>query len=462
MLSILLFVLFLTAASLATVFIILFLGKIKEFNETFERYKDVIDIEKEIVKVSKKQDERQKQYDKFASECLKQENSLKECYALKKATYDMLFQEVSILEERQEELSYGFYEPYFDYDTPERYKIELQNIRKQQKEMVRLKSAANCSKEWVIEGSKSEGNKMVNRTIKLMMRAFNNECDAAVLKVRWNNVQLMRERITKAYEAINKLGDPVAIQINPSYLELKLKEVSLAHEHKEKLEAQKEEQRKIREQMREEEKVRREIEKTMQEAAKQEYMYHKALDAAKKELLGLEGDNLAIMMQKISILEKQLAEAEEKTKRAQSMAEKTRSGHVYIISNIGSFGKHVYKIGLTRRLEPTDRVKELGDASVPFPFDIHAMIYSEDAPSLETEFHRQFSNQQVNLANPRKEFFAVSLNEIEKFALDKGFNIEFTKTVEAKELRETLAIKKRRQEIINQQIQINSQLPASL
>jgi hypothetical protein len=122
------------------------------------------------------------------------------------------------------------------------------------------------------------------------------------------------------------------------------------------------------------------------------------------------------------------------------MAQQTKRGHVYVISNIGSFGDNIYKIGMTRRLEPTDRVKELGDASVPFQFDIHAMIYSEDAPALENALHRLFEKKSVNLVNFRKEFFRVTLDEIEKAIKENGFDAELIRTPEAAEYRETLAL----------------------
>jgi len=122
------------------------------------------------------------------------------------------------------------------------------------------------------------------------------------------------------------------------------------------------------------------------------------------------------------------------------MAQQTKRGHVYIISNIGSFGENVYKIGMTRRLEPTDRVKELGDASVPFQFDIHAMIYSDEAPTLENELHKAFTNKKVNMLNNRKEFFNVTIDEIEEKVGEIGIAAEFSKLPEAMEYRETLAI----------------------
>ena len=456
------FILFVTSASMAVLFVTLFIAKKKEFDEYFEEFKDVIDIDKETKKYQKELEDKHRQYENFIGKYITKENELKSSYAQKRSVYENLIKEISLLEEQTEDLSYGLYEPHFNFDTSERYKIEIQNTRKLQKEMVRAKNAATCTTEWTVSGSKSEGTKMTNRTMKLMLRAFNNECDAAVLKVSWNNVQKMRERITKAYEAINKSGEPSAIVISPDYLELKLEEISLAYAHQGKLQAEKEEQRRIREQMREEEKVRREIEKAMQDAIREEQVYNKALEEARQEMESAHGERLEKLKIQTALLEEKLKKAEEKGQRAQSMAEKTKSGHVYVISNIGSFGENIYKIGLTRRLEPEIRVKELGDASVPFAFDIHAMIHSENAPELENAFHKHFRDKQLNLVNSRKEFFAVSLVEIEEHAVANGLTIEFTKIAEAKEYRETMAIisaNNKEQEF--KQI-VNNKFPASL
>jgi len=285
-------VLFIVAVALGGLFIGLFISKSQEFKITFERFKDIIDVEKETKKADKQLQDRRNQYEGFIAACSKREAELKHDYAQKKGLYDKLVRQVNVLEEHVDELSYGLYEPHFDFETPERYKVELEKIRDRQKEMVRAKTAATCGREWEVSGSKTEGKKMTDRTIKLMLRAFNNECDAAVLKVRWNNVVKMRERVTAAYEAINKLGEPVAIVINGTYLELKLAEISLTHEYQEKLQAQKEEQRRIREQMREEEKVRQEIEKALEESIRKERLYKEALEEARRDMESAHGERL--------------------------------------------------------------------------------------------------------------------------------------------------------------------------
>lgn len=456
------FTLFLVATAMAGLFVVLFVTKKNEFDAYFEDFKDVIDIDKETKKYQKQLDEKRNQYEKLIFESSTKEKELKDSYTQKKTLYDKLTNAITLLEDKLDDLSYGLYEPHFNFDTSERYKIEITTIREKQKALTKAKNAALCEQEWTVGGSKSEGKKMTDRTMKLMLRAFNGECDSAVAKVSWNNVVKMRERITQAYDAINKMGEPVYIRITPTYLELKLKEISLAHEYQEKLQAEKEEQRRIREQMREEEKVRREIEKAIEDSIREEQAYQKALEKARREMESAQGTKLETLKAQMAILEEKLKEAEERGRRAQSMAEKTKAGHVYVISNIGSFGENVYKIGLTRRLDPEDRVKELGDASVPFEFDIHAMIYSENAPELETRFHKHFAEKQLNRVNPRKEFFKITLNEIEEYARVNGLTTEFTKIAEAKEYRETLAILLSKKQNISVKQIATEELPVSL
>lgn len=275
-----------------------------------------------------------------------------------------------------------------------------------------------------------------------MVRAFNGESDSCILKVKWNNVVVMEERIRKAHEAINKLGTTHNIFITQDYLDVKLEELRLTHELEEKLYKEKEEQRRIQEQMREEEKVQREIEQAKKEAEDEEKRYQKALEKAKVELEKAKGAEVNELNDKIKALETQLQQAHEEKERAISRAQLTKSGHVYVISNIGSFGENIFKIGMTRRLEPFDRIKELGDASVPFGFDVHALVYSENAPELEGKLHDFFERKRVNLINERKEFFNVTIDELEEFARTNGLSITITKLAEAREYRETLALRK--------------------
>lgn len=280
---------------------------------------------------------------------------------------------------------------------------------------------------------------MTGRGIRLTARAFNNECDAAISNARWNNAEKMALRVEKAFDAINKLNESSAILISDRYLELKLMELRLTHEYREKKQQEKEEQGEIRRQMREEAQFQKELDITIKDEAK----HQKLLDKAKAEASKAIGSELERLNAKIVQLDDELQKAHAKAERAKSMAEQTRIGHVYVISNAGSFGEHVYKIGMTRRLEPLDRVRELGDASVPFLFDVHAMICSDDAPALEKSIHRIFEQKRVNMVNNRREFFNVTLDQIKLEVKNLAPNAEFIETAEAREFRESLVIKAR-------------------
>ena len=350
------------------------------------------------------------------------------------------------LEEQELVEAFGFYESKYDFQGAEEYKQRLDKIRSQQKQMIKVKQAAVCLTEWSVGGSLKEGKKMTDNFLKLVLRAFNGECDVSVVKAKYNNVQTMENRIRKAYGDLNKRSQTTNCEITSHYLELKLQELWLTHEYQEKKYQEQEEQRIIREQIREEEKALRELEKARQDAEKEERRYQEALEKARKEVESSSGKVKEKLFIQIEELQKRLAEAEANKERAISQAQLTKSGHVYIISNIGSFGENVYKIGMTRRLEPMDRVKELGDASVPFPFDVHAMIFCENAPELESRLHKQFHERRMNKANERKEFFRVSLEEIVKIVRKTDEELKickseiiFTKVAEAADYRKTLA-----------------------
>lgn len=425
---------------LLVISLVLYLRKILSYNQLYDQYSDIINIEKEIEKQKLQLSELKNKYNDMVNEYKNKDSSLKSDYEKKRNIYEQLLEELRIVEEGLDFTTYGIYKPHFDFDTSTKYKLSLEKIRTEQKRAIKDNTAIFCATEWSVSGSMREGQRMTNQYMKLMLRAFNNECDSAVLKVKWNNVFNMEERIKRAFNAINKLGTLHSIEITQEYLELKLDELHLAHEYEEKLYEEKEEQRRIKEQMREEEKVRREIEKAKRDAEDEEKRYQKALIEAKEQLEKAKGEEFEKLNNRIMLLQEQLNEAKQKKERALSRAQLTKSGHVYVISNIGSFGQNIYKIGLTRRLEPLDRVKELGDASVPFAFDVHAMMYSENAPELENELHRIFANDRVNMINNRKEFFRVTLDQIEKAVFARNSEIEFIKTAEAKEYRETQAI----------------------
>ncbi|WP_342167099.1 DUF4041 domain-containing protein [Methylobacterium sp. SD21] len=356
-------------------------------------------------------------------------------YREKRGIYDRLVKEVAIFDERLSFAEMGVYEPHFDFADSDQYKQQIEEVRSQQKLMISAGTAVTCSAQWSVDGSEAKGRTMTNRAIKMTLRAFNGECDAAIANTRWNNVNAMEKRIERARDQINKLNESNRVVIENAYATLKFGELFLAHELREKLKAEKDERAEAARASREEQKLLRDIEA----AEEAEARYQRLLAKANAEAAKATGAKLEALSGQIKVLEGDLADAHAKVERAQALAERTRSGYVYIISNVGSFGNDVVKIGLTRRLDPLDRVRELGDASVPFTFDIHAIIYSDDAPALERSLHAEFERTRVNVQNYRKEFFRASIDEVEVAVKRLAPAAPFIKDVEAQEYQETLA-----------------------
>lgn len=381
--------------------------------------------------------------------------TLRASYAIKRKLFDGLESELAVFDEKIELSTLGYYEPHFDFGTSEKFKAEITAVREQQKDMLKAKQAAVCHTEWKVNNSAREGQTMTNRALKLTLRAFNNECDAAVSNVRWNNIRRIEERLTKARDAIDKLNKSNNIQITESYFQLKLQELRLTYEYAEKLRQEKEDRAEAKRQLREEQTLIKEQETAEREQHKYEELVAQANERANKAT----GDELQQLKSELKELEAQLNEARAKSERALSMAQQTKSGYVYIISNIGSFGDGVFKIGMTRRLEPLDRVRELGDASVPFTFDVHALIYSADAPALEAELHRHFNEHRINLVNNRKEFFRVDLAELKGKLEELNPDVEFLTDVEAQDYHQSLLIT---QDKIKAHNTVNQKLPESI
>lgn len=448
------------AIVLLLLFVFLFVKAAIDKAKLIKRYSRIIDVEKERENILTEIKSISKERDNAKAEFLSKKESLTTEYNKAHQVYEKLQKEISLLEESLEMTEFGIYKPHFDFGTSDKYRSELDHLNDMEKEMIKAGSAIVCDAEWTVSGSKAEGKKMTKQNHKLMLRAFNGECDAALAKVRWDNAVKMEERIRKAFETINKSGEVNRSHITNQYLDLKLDELRLTFEYQEKIKQEKDEQRQIQEEMREEEKARREIERAKEEAEKEEARYQKALEKAREDAQKASGDKLDKLNDKVKQLEEQLKAAQDLKERAISRAQITKSGHVYIISNIGSFGENVFKIGMTRRLEPLDRVKELGDASVPFPFDVHAIAYSENAPELENRLHKQFETNRLNLINNRKEFFSIDLDRIESWAQDSNIDLRLTKIAEARDYRESLAIRAKGNEAVIQAIK--EEVPQSI
>jgi len=349
---------------------------------------------------------------------------------------------VDVYSRAEELVEYGHYEmPEYLYETSARFAEEIKRLRESQKEMIKNKQAVTYPEDICISGTTSIDTKILKGQVKLMLTAFNIECDKLISKVKPSDFPRVLERIEKLAATLEKSASSLHCGFEIKYVELKYEECRLQYQFTLKKQEELAEQKFIREQMQEEIKAAKEYEKAVAQAEKEERMYRDMLVKARAELLKVSEEDRIIAEQKIANLEAKLEEAEAKEQRAKSMAEQTRKGHVYIISNVGSFGHDIYKIGLTRRLEPMDRVKELGDASVPFTFDVHAMIYVEDAPSLERALHKEFNQSRVNAVNHRKEFFRTDLDSI-KDAVERvaGIDADFKMTIAAEEYYESRRI----------------------
>ena len=338
--------------------------------------------------------------------------------------------------------SFGLYTPKYDCMNSDEYAMKIKEIRTEQKNMIKNKTALNFYDEWVLNNSKAQGRAMNNDNMKMVLRAFNNECDVLIEKVKFNNFEKIKSQIEKSADAIDKLNIRNKISITSQYLSLKIKELELVHEYRQKKQDEKEAIKAARAEEREQAKLQKEIEEQRKKIKKELAHYQNAKEQLTEQLKKATEDERLLLQEKINGIDHQLGEIEKNIKDIDYRESNQKAGYVYVISNIGSFGENVYKIGMTRRLEPQDRIDELGDASVPFTFDVHAMIFSDDAPKLEAELHRAFDNKRVNMVNGRKEFFNVSLDEIERVIKENHDKIVEIKHVpDAEQYRETKIIK---------------------
>ncbi|WP_206601571.1 DUF4041 domain-containing protein [Staphylococcus delphini] len=282
----------------------------------------------------------------------------------------------------------------------------------------------------------------LNSQIKQIRRSFNVECDFYFSNVTAKNYETYHKKIIKSYEILNKIYKVDNVAIDKKFLKLKLEKLQLIHNYALRLEQERELQREIKEQIKEEERVKRELEQKRKEIEKEEKQFNNEVRSLFKRLEKSQSEiEKELYADKIKELETKLKELEVDKKDVENRQTNTRAGFVYIISNIGSFGEGIYKIGLTRRLEPYDRIKELGDASVPFSFDVHAMIFSEDAPKLENTLHKHFRDREINKVNHRKEFFKVDIDEIESVVkTNHNKTVEFIKVPVAEEYWESQRI----------------------
>ena len=296
----------------------------------------------------------------------------------------------------------GIYEYRHPLDSAVAYKGRLSDIKDQYKTLVKQGAAVTGSTNWTVNGSTTQGSKMVKEFSKLMLRAYNNEADNAVRSMKAHALASSIDRLDKVREIISKLGRTMNIEVTDQYHRLRIEELELTADYLAKAAEEKEEQREERARLKEEEKAQRELEREKEKLEKEAFHYATVVAS-----LRASGDEAAALA-----AESKLAEINSAIEGVEERAANTRAGYVYVISNFGSFGERMVKIGMTRRLDPMDRVRELGDASVPFRYDVHAVIFSDDAVGLENKLHRRLSQNRVNLVNLRREFFYATPSEV--------------------------------------------------
>lgn len=393
------------------------IGKIKKENEELKEMltpemNDAIDLQHKI-------NDFNKQLSSLESELNKKKQEIE----AKSKELDKISKDIITFSDEVLVQEYGLYQPRYNFMSSDVYKERLTTIRNQQKQMIKQDIAASGNTDWTVNNNKAKGRKMVNDMKKLLLRAFNSECDETIGKVKYNNIETSVRKIVKSAEQIQKLGTIMSVYINQSYIDLKIEELYLAFEYQQKKQQEKEEQRELRAQQREEAKLKKEIEEKRKKIKKEQTHYQQAL----KNLLSQikEHGETEDLIAKKAELETELSNIDKSIKDIDYREANQKAGYVYVISNVGSFGENIYKIGMTRRLEPQDRVDKLGDASVPFKFDVHAMIFSDNAPALEAALHRAFEDRKLNMVNTRREFFYVTLDEIKQVVKEN-----FDKTVE--------------------------------
>lgn len=338
--------------------------------------------------------------------------------------------------------SFALYKPQFKFQTSEEYKLRLDTCRDKQKQLIKNGIAVKANEGWTVNNSKSEGKKMVNDMKKLLIRSFNNECDYCVDNVKFNNMEVNEKRIEKSFEQLNKLGRIMQASISDAYKKLKYEELYLAFEYQQKKQKEKEDQKRAREELREQQKFEQEIRQARERIAKEKKHFVQAINELESKLKNAASDSdRNLVLGKLEEVKGQYSELEKEEKVIDYREQNAKAGYVYIISNIGSLGENVYKIGMTRRLEPQDRIDELGDASVPFSYDVHALIFSENAPTLEAKLHEHFYKSRINKLNNRKEFFRADIHDIEKVIKDHYDKVvDIVKDAPAEQYRESLLI----------------------
>lgn len=334
---------------------------------------------------------------------------------------------------------YGLYEPRYNFIHAVDYKERLDAVRAQQKQMIKDKTAAVGNTTWTMKGSEAQGRAFVNANIKQILRSFNNETTVLISKVKHSNIDNIDNRIRKTYTSLNNLYKREDVQITKGYLNLKLDELHIAYEYEVKKEEEKEALREAREREKEEKKLQKELEKERKKFERENETINSEIEEVKAKMAQAAAEEKAKLEAEIAKLQEALDKNNEEVRKINEWKEKPGAGYVYIISNIGSFGEDVFKIGVTRRDNPEDRIRELSNASVPFKFDTHVFIFSKNAYDLESQLHERFNDRRVNKMNMRKEFFRISIDDVKQIVEEnKGQVHSFVEHPDAEEYYDTL------------------------
>lgn len=375
---------------------------------------------------------------KVAKDILKLDDELKKRQSELKA----LQKEVIVLNDDLDLQEYGFFERKYKFSDSTKYKEELETLRKRQKQLVKDKKAGVIVRPMLLDNSKSKGRAMQNQLIKAMIRGFNGEVDAHLVKVTATNLSKKVDAVVKSFNQLNKMYSRNLVCLSNDYLELKISELQLAVEYElQKLE-EKELLREQRAKEREDKKLQAELAAKRKQIEKDRKHFKQMLDNVEELLKTANEEEKEKLNLQLAEYQDKLSELDELEEDIDYREGHATAGYVYIISNIGAFGEDVYKIGVTRRLDPMERIRELGSASVPFQFDVHALIFSEEAFSLEKELHNRFEKNRINKVNGRKEYFKVPFSDIKAVLEEhKELAIELTEKAEAFEYRQSLMTK---------------------
>ena len=350
--------------------------------------------------------------------------------ALHKRLADLDIDASQVVELNDERIlqSVGIYRYHHPLENAVAYKARLKELSAQIAEMVKLGTAIEKSNLFTFDNSLAKGRKMTDDLSKLMLRAYNAEADNSIRTLRVGNVVTAKKRLEASRTAISRLGKMMEMRISGAFHEVRLQEIELTADWLMKKQEEKEAEREERARLREERRVEQELAAERERLEKERAHIANALAA-----LAATGDVNDELEERLSQIDAAIVENDYRKANI-------RAGYVYVISNYGAFGRGVVKIGLTRRLQPLDRVSELSGASVPFPFDVHTLFFSEDAVSLETELHRHFADRAVNRVNGRKEFFFTTPTEVQTVLAEKvGGLLEYNESVAATEYHQSRA-----------------------